>query len=444
MPLHHPVLMIFLPLLVVAVPLPAGAQPVTPAETSSLDEAARVEIVAQLSDQLRERYVYPEVGEKGASEITAAVASGAYDQVTEMPAFTARLTDDLRNAMHDKHLTVFFADASARPAARIASMPVGEAGIIRAERLKDGIGFLEIFGFANPWAFKPALDRTMAGLKGSRALILDLRRNGGGDPASVSYLVSYLLPAGKPIEINSIVTRKAGTTYYIRKPFFSEPTPFSLAGVPIYILTSGKTFSGGEELAYNVQALKLGTVVGEVTGGGANPGERVTIGGGVMAFIPTSRAQNPVTGSNWEGRGVQPDVEVPAEDALASTLLRLGEPPVATIEEASSVSIFTPRTEPLMGSETMLHRLFADRAAPEPDYTLLAPDVGEPGRAALAAAHRRLQPLGVPQNISFRRPNGFGFDEFTLVYPDRTMLVAIVLDPSGKFIDLIGPEPASP
>lgn len=92
----------------------------------------------------------------------------------------------------------------------------------------------------------------------------------------------------------------------------------------------------------------------------------------------------------------------------------------------------------------MLRRLFAGSTAPEPDYTLMAPDTGEPGRAALAAAHRRLQRLGVPQAIRFRRPDVFGFDEFTLAYPNRMLVVAIVLDPAGKFIDLIGPDPESP
>jgi len=268
---------------------------------------------------------------------------------------------------------------------------------------------------------------------------------GGGDPASVSYLVSYFVPAGKRTGINSIVTRKAGTTEFTRKPFFSERTPVSFAGVPAYVLTSGNTFSGGEEFAYDMQTLKLGTVVGEVTGGGANPGYSVPIAHGVVAFIPTGRAESPVTGSNWEGRGVQPDLKVNAAGALATTLRRLGQPTAAaTIEAASPVSVLTLRTAPLMGSEAMLRRLFAGRAAPEPDYRLLAPETGEPGRAELAAAHRRLQPLGIPQAIRFRRTDAWGFDEFTLVYPDHTLLVAIDLDPAGKFIGLIGPDPASP
>jgi hypothetical protein len=434
-------------LLFAAAAAPTLAQTSVPSASSAtstrLDAAARAAIVAQLSTELRSRYIYPDVGEKGAAAITAAAASGAYDRLTDLPSFARRLTDDLRGVLHDKHLAVF--GETNRPALSVASIPGDEAGIVRVGRLAGGIAYVEIAGFANPRAFKPALDRAMAGLKGSRAVILDVRGNHGGDPAAVSYLVSYLLPAGKRIEINRIVWRKAGTTDVTRKAFFSEPTPVSFAGLPAYVLISGHTFSGGEELAYDIQTLKLGTLVGKTTGGGANPGQSVPIGHGVMAFIPTGRAESPVTGSNWEGRGVQPDLEVPDADALATALRRLGRSPAAaTIEAASPVSVFTPRTVPLSGSEAMLRRLLAGRAAPEPDYTLLSADAGEPGRAAFAATHRRLQPLGDPQAIHFRRPDGFGFDEFTLVYPDHTLLVAIDLDPAGKLIGLIGPDKASP
>ncbi|MBX9883787.1 MAG: S41 family peptidase, partial [Novosphingobium sp.] len=403
----------------------------------------RAAIVAQLSTELHRRYVYREAGERGAAAITAAATSGAYDGVTDLPSLAGRLTRDLRGVLHDNHLAVFAA-AEGRTFS-IASIPAGEAGIVRADRLAGGIAYLEIAGFSNPWSFKPALDRAMAGLKGSRAVILDMRGNHGGNPASVSYLVSHFVRAGKRIEINRIVWRKAGTTDLTRKPFFSEPTPVSFAGLPVYVLTSSNTFSGGEELAYDIKTLKLGTLVGETTGGGANPGQSFPIGHGVMVFIPTGRAESPITGSNWEGQGVRPDLAVPAADALASALSRLGQSPAAaTIEAASPGSIFTQRTAPLMGSEAMLRRLLAGRGAPEPDYTLLGADAGEPGRAAFAATQRRLQPLGDPQAIHFRRTDGWGFDEFTLVYPDQTLVVGIGLDPAGKFMDLIGPDKVSP
>lgn len=82
------------------------------------------------------------------------------------------------------------------------------------------------------------------------------------------------------------------------------------------MLTSAATFSAGEELAYDIQAQERGLIVGDVTGGGANPSRAVNIGYAYVAYIPNARAVNPITGTNWEGSGVQPDIHVPAAQAL--------------------------------------------------------------------------------------------------------------------------------
>src|SRR4029078_11854074 len=135
-------------------------------------------------------------------------------------------------------------------------------------------------------------------------------------PDAVAYLVSFLVPANGPIEINHILSREPKTGNFKRETFNSQPTAVSFAKVPVYVLTSKDTFSGGEALAYDVQAHKLGTIVGEVTGGGANPKGPVDLGHAMVASMPGARAENPITKTNWEGRGVQPDQSVPAQDAL--------------------------------------------------------------------------------------------------------------------------------
>jgi retinol-binding protein 3 len=91
---------------------------------------------------------------------------------------------------------------------------------------------------------------------------------------------------------------------------------------PVYVLTSDQTFSGAEEFAYDVQTQQRGEVVGDTTGGGAHPGgmRRVTEHFGV--WVPSGRAVNPVTGTNWEGVGVRPDVPVVASEALRTAHLR--------------------------------------------------------------------------------------------------------------------------
>jgi C-terminal processing protease CtpA/Prc len=149
-------------------------------------------------------------------------------------------------------------------------------------------------------------------LMGSEAVILDLRENGGGDPESVAYLVSHFFPEGDARELNAIYNRPRNTT----RQYWTSPLAAPRYTGPVYVLTSAHTFSGGEECAYDFQTQKRATVVGETTGGGANPGRAVDLGGGFNAFIPTGRAINPVTHTNWEHVGVKPDVVVPAAEAL--------------------------------------------------------------------------------------------------------------------------------
>ena len=150
----------------------------------------------------------------------------------------------------------------------------------------------------------------MTFLQNTDALIIDLRRNGGGDPASVQYLCSYLF--NDRVHLNDISIRGQG-----KQEFWTVKVPGSkLADKPVYVLTSKRTGSGAEECAYDLQSLHRATVVGESTWGGANPGERIRLNDHFYAFIPNGQAMNPYTHKNWEGTGVQPDVAVAAADAL--------------------------------------------------------------------------------------------------------------------------------
>jgi C-terminal processing protease CtpA/Prc len=85
---------------------------------------------------------------------------------------------------------------------------------------------------------------------------------------------------------------------------------------PVYVLTSNRTFSAAEEFTYNLKNLKRATIVGETTGGGANPGGYISVTPHFRVFVPTGRAINPITSTNWEGTGIEPDIQVPQTDAL--------------------------------------------------------------------------------------------------------------------------------
>ena len=308
---------------------------------ATLDETTRPAVVEAAAKMLRERYVFPDVGDQAARAIESALRGGAYDGLDQPGIFAQRLTEDLRAVARDKHLRVTApgVPAAAPPPAR----PPAEGGVARADILDGNVGYIEVVGFPPPGAFTGPVNRAMAALQNTRALIVDVRRNGGGSPVTVSYLVSYFLRNGERVHINTFINRNPGTETFRTQEFWSEATPFSYAGKPVFVLTSGRTFSGGEEFAYDMQVMKLATVVGETTGGGANPGGTFRLAAGLTMFVPGGRARNPITGTNWEGVGVMPDVAVPSENALKVALEQLGVSPAGVeIDALSQSRVFEP------------------------------------------------------------------------------------------------------
>jgi C-terminal processing protease CtpA/Prc len=151
-------------------------------------------------------------------------------------------------------------------------------------------------------------------LANTDALIVDLRRNGGGDPAMVALISSYLF-AGETVHLNDLYWREGDST----RQWWTLPyVPGRRFGdkKPVYVLTAKRTFSAAEEFTYNLKNLKRATIVGETTGGGAHPGGGRRINNHFGVWVPTGRAINPYSKTNWEGTGVTPDIDVPADHAL--------------------------------------------------------------------------------------------------------------------------------
>lgn len=187
-------------------------------------------------------------------------------------------------------------------------------GIAKVEILDGNIGYIDIRLFHSVDLVREAFAEAMTKLADTKALIVDIRHHHGGDPATVAFVTSYLL-GKKKVHLNDLYYRRNDET----TEYFTDPTvPGKHYGPkkPIYVLTSGETFSGGEEFAYNLRALGRATLVGETTGGGAHPVDGERIDDHIMAIIPVGRAINPITKSNWEGKGVEPHVAVPASEAL--------------------------------------------------------------------------------------------------------------------------------
>lgn len=318
----RPVLPILLLIILLTPRLPAQSAP------PPLDHAGRTRVVEAAVRLLEERYVFPGIGRTCGERITAQLKSGAYDSLTDHAAFARRLTDDLQAVSADRHMRVRARmpapgqGADTPPAIRrhreqrqIAQL---NNGFDRVEVLEGNIGYVNITGFPPADRAAPTASAAMAIVENTDALIIDLRRNGGGSPSGIRFICSYFF--GEKTHLNSLYWREGNRT----EEFW---TLDSIPGrrrpdLPLFILTSGFTFSGGEEFAYNLKTRKRATLIGETTGGGANPGGFFPLDPPFGMFIPTGRAVNPVTGDNWEGKGVEPDIRADSADALDIALGR--------------------------------------------------------------------------------------------------------------------------
>jgi len=288
-----------------------------------IDAATRARVIDGAVAKLNEFYVFPETAGKMAEAVQSRLKSGAYDTLTDAFEFATRLTEDLRAVSNDKHLGLNFSaraipnvepNANPTPEARAqrrVQLQRNNCAFEKVEWLPGNIGYLKFNGFMDTEFCGPTVTAAMGFLANVDALIIDLRGNGGGDPEMVAYICSYLFT--ERTHLNDLYDRKEDKT----TEFWTRDVPGPrLAKQPVFVLTSRRTFSGAEEFSYNLKNLKRATIIGETTGGGAHPVSGHRIDDHFIIRVPFARAINPITKTNWEGTGVEPDVKVPAGEAL--------------------------------------------------------------------------------------------------------------------------------
>jgi hypothetical protein len=287
-----------------------------------IDAATRKRVVDAIGTQLNDLYVYPDLAKKMEQSVREHLGHGDYDSIASGPELAARLTDDLRAVSHDGHLRVEYAakappeggdEPSDEEKARFKDqLERVNCGFEKAERLDDRIGYIKFDMFGLVDICGPKATAALASLGEVDALIFDLRSNGGGDSEMVAFLGSYLF--GKRTHLNDIYERKNNkTTQAWTKP---DVPGTKFVSQPVYVLTSSKTFSAAEDFCYGLQNTKRATIVGEVTGGGAHPTMGKRLDDHFMISIPFARSISPVTKTDWEGKGIQPEVKVSADQAL--------------------------------------------------------------------------------------------------------------------------------
>lgn len=318
---------LLLPLLGAVLLFPAALAAKAQGEPTDLpiDAANRTLVIESLLSRLNQSYVFPEVAAQIERSIRTRMKKGEYDKVTSSSVLAQTLTANLAEIAKDRHLGVGFSyepipvateqkEPTAEDRERMRRMTASQNfGFEKVERLNGNIGYMELDGFVTSELGAETAIAAMQFLANTDALIIDLRYNGGGVPGTAQLVMSYLF-SETPVHYHSIYWREGDRT----EQFWTLPyVPGKrYLGKPVYILMGKRTLSAPESFAYNLQAQKRATIVGEVSAGGANPGREFRINEHFQVFVPTGRAINPVTGTNWEGTGVKPDIDATFKGAL--------------------------------------------------------------------------------------------------------------------------------
>lgn len=296
-------------------------------EKNSLQTKEKSEIITSLKTHLAQSYIDLDLSKKMISELDKNLKSKTYDKITSPTEFSKKLTEDLQSVSKDLHLKVRFEPEHIAQEKRVVSeekkleeekkmaMQMAEInyGFTEVKILDGNIGYLNLRTFADIKYAEETATATMNFLSNTKAIIIDLRTNGGGVPSMMQLLSSYFFDE-TPVLLSDFYERKTDTKTQL----------YSLVSVagkrstnkPVYILTSKQTFSASEAFAYTLKHLDKALVVGEITKGGANRTKRINLNDEFTISVPYIKSIHPITKTNWEGKGVQPNIETNEKEAF--------------------------------------------------------------------------------------------------------------------------------
>ncbi len=309
---------------------PACDRQMTEAEFARpLREQERSRPVLRLADLLERFYVKPEIGKRMADALKANLAGGRYDEITGGERLAESLTSQLQTLGSDKHLKV----RHRRQERAVGSVPAQteqdrEAarerfrrnaaydgfGVQEVKNLFGNVGYLRLGEFWSPAVSGDAISGAMQALAGADALIVDLSDSHGGHEDVVNLIMGFFLRT--PQLLFTSHNRLDGTHLQGWSAEHVAGGQRFADSLPIYVLTSPKTFSAAEMLVIALKGHRKAVVVGEATKGGAHGGDFMPISCRFDAFVPYYWTSVGAGEETWEGTGIAPDVKVPAADAM--------------------------------------------------------------------------------------------------------------------------------
>ena len=300
----------------------AAALPPATVENVQLSQLERHRVVLAAMENLNKYYVDGKMAQRMAGALLRHERAGEDNAITDPEAFATRLTDQLQSASHDRYVSVIYgteptvsgprAPTAAEVAEYRSRMIKSDCTFERVEILPHNIGYLKFNSFPDVAVCGPIARRAMQKLNGADTIIFDLRDNPGGYASMVALLATYLFD--RPTHLNDFYDR--GENSREQSWTLAPIAGNKLADKPVFILTSSTTFSAAEAFSYDLKMLKRATLVGETTSGRGHMGALHRIDDRFAIRIPGIRVTNPISKTNWEGTGVEPDVKVKAADAL--------------------------------------------------------------------------------------------------------------------------------
>ena len=303
-----------------------------PGELPAIDASIQAAIIDSIGAAMGKAYVFADIAARMDSLLRAKLTAGEYRELTDPADFMRKVSEDMSGVYNDKHLQAgAFAPFDLTAQGQRADDPKlseefkenlrkANFGFRKMEILPGNIGYLELRQFApTPIAGETAVG-VMNFLSNADAVIIDLRQNGGGSASMIQLLTGYFFE--EPQHLVSWYRRETDET---EQSYSQAYVPGKrMYEMPLYILTSNFTGSAAEEFTYDLKNLKRATIIGETTGGAAHTVSDVFFDFRTFVVgqrVPSGRAISPITKTNWEGIGVEPDISVPADKALPTAKL---------------------------------------------------------------------------------------------------------------------------
>ncbi len=291
-----------------------------------LDAETKGKIIEEMTRLIDEKYVFPDVALKITESIRRKYGNKAYDPIEMLPEFLQQLTKDLRSVNNDAHLGVIPRRGPAKQGISPEEMykaiflkrgPFQNYGFKKVERLLGNVGclvldelsYVELDGEDVGGETARAAMRVLSNCD---ALIIDLRDNFGGREEMALLLLDYFFD--KPVHLLNNRYRGREEKKIWTK---GDKAGGRLAEIPLYVLTSRHTVSGGEMFAYVLKNRKRATIIGAKTRGSAHRTHLFSLKSAkIDVAIPVGTTIDPETGTDWEGEGVEPDIDVPSAKAM--------------------------------------------------------------------------------------------------------------------------------